>query len=279
MPADKLETMLREQLAADEPQPAPETPAPAGSGDSGAGAAPGMVPAATPAPTDDDDADPPEAQPGEPSVPRHALVDERQKRRDWKEKAARLEGEAAELRKRLEALEQARQQPQQPEPPPFQFTDPAVDPQRAIQEQLQNHMFHVSEMMIRQRLGDEAVDQTLREFQTLASQDRTLWDRVRQQRDPWAWAHSEVQRQKMLQEVGSDPSAYEAKLRAKWEAERAAQTPTGPANTPPPPMPQSLAGARSVAGRSAPAWSGPPSDADAIAAIRASRMAGRANGR
>jgi hypothetical protein len=231
-------------------------------------------------PTQDDDPDPPEATSGEGSSFRQALVDERQKRRDWKDRAARAEAATEELRKQLEEAKKPPVPAPQPRPQPgFQFTDWATNPEQAAQERFENQLFHISEMMTRARIGDEAADKLLSDFQTLAERDPTLWYRVRGQRDPWAWAEAEVKRQHLLADMGTDPAAYrariEAELRAKWEAERAAAQPAAPANPPPPNMPVSLATVRSVAGRTAPAWTGPPSDADTIAQNRAERMAGR----
>jgi hypothetical protein len=141
-----------------------------------------------------------------------------------------------------------------------------------------NTVFNVSEMLARREHGDEHVDKLVNDFAEMARNDPTLWEKVRGQRDPFGWAHREMERQRLLRDVGDDPSAYEKKLREKWEAERTAQMPAGlavPTNTPAPNMPQSLAGVRSVAGRTAPVWSGPPSDQQIAADIRAHRMASR----
>jgi hypothetical protein len=68
----------------------------------------------------------------------------------------------------------------------------------------------------------------------------------------------------VVREVGDDPNAYEAKLRAKWEAERG-QPEAPPRVSPAAGMQPSLAGQRSVAARTAPGFSGPPSLEDIFA--------------
>ena len=78
----------------------------------------------------------------------------------------------------------------------------------------------------------------------------------------------EVERQRVLRDVGDDPSAYrtkiEAEARAKWEAEAKAAVPVSPAAG----LQPSLANARSVAGRSAATWTGEPSLEDVLAPIQ-----------
>jgi len=217
-------------------------------------------------------------------VPRQALIDERRTRQDWKDRAIRAETEreaerkqAEELRKRIEALEKpSAPQAQQPRQQ-FQWADPVQDPQTWMMQQVMHQKFENSELRLRDRLGDEVVDQTVAAFTELANREPMLWDRIKAERDPFGWAHREVQRQQLLHDVGTDPEAYKAKLRAEWEAERAAQTPqvTAPTNTPPPNMPPSLANARSAAPRSAPQWSGPISEKQLVAGIREQRLANR----
>jgi hypothetical protein len=65
---------------------------------------------------------------------------------------------------------------------------------------------------------------------------------------------------RLHEEIGTDPAAYEQKLRAKWEAERGADPLVSPvANLPP-----SLANARSSAPRGMNGFSGPPSIDDIL---------------
>jgi hypothetical protein len=232
------------------------------------------------APETDEDEPPRDARDGEPAVPRQALIDERTKRQDWKDRASRAEALAEERRQQLEQLQNQREAAARPQPqqePQFRFADPQQDPALYAAQQAQNAVYNTSELLARQLHGDEVVDKAVEEFIGLAQRDPTLWHRMQQQRHPFEWVRREVERQKLLHEI-EDPEKYKAKLRAEWEAERAAQMPPAvatPANTPPPNMPPSLANVRSAAPRTAPQWSGPLSDTQAANYFREHRMANR----
>ena len=285
----KLEAFLASEAGDNRPAPQPQEP-PKPEPQQSPPAEP-KEPTAPPEPQQeaDDEEQPREARIGEPVVPREALLDERAKRQDWKEKAVRAEALAAErekqaedLRKRIEALEKRQQappQPQQQQPgQQFQFTPWEVDPVRRQQEELLNHKFDQSESFARYKLGDEVVDKLIADFAEMTAQNPALRAQLFMQRDPFGWAHKEVERQRLLREVGDDPTSYEQKLRAKWEAEMAARQPPQvalPQNTPPPNMPPSLANVRSAAPRTAQAWSGPLSDQAFAQDMRARRMATR----
>jgi hypothetical protein len=221
----------------------------------------------------EDDAEPPQALDGEPVIPRRAYEDERRKRQDWKEKAARLEGELAAYKAQQE---QARQ-PQPEQMPPLAPIDPAQDPvgfTARLQQVLLNERLNNSEERLREKIGDEKLNEYVNEFKQLAQRDQTLFGKLYSQTNPYAWMAREVDRLRHLREVGDDPSAYrariEAEARAKWEAEAAAK--------PPPPSPAagmqpSLATARSVAGRTASTWTGEPSLEEVLAPVQNRRSA------
>jgi len=226
-----------------------------------------------PKPPGEDDAEPPQALDGEPVIPRRAYEDERRKRQDWKEKAARLEGELAAYKAQQE---QARQ-PQPEQMPPLAPIDPAQDPvgfTARLQQVLLNERLNNSEERLREKIGDEKLNEYVAEFKQLAQRDQTLFGKLYSQTNPYAWMTREVDRLRHLREVGDDPSAYrariEAEARAKWEAEAAAK--------PPPPSPAagmqpSLATARSVAGRTASTWTGEPSLEEVLAPVQNRRSA------
>ena len=280
-PNEKLDAFLEANSAdtpvpepQEAPKPEPQQPEPDK----------GKEPVATPEPAQepDDDEAPREARPGEVAVPRQAYEAERTRRQSWVERAARAEAQAEELRKRVEAFEKQQQAAAQPPPqyqpePAFQWADPQTDPATFVQQQIMNQNFHLSERMMRKEIGKEATDKLIADFRELTRADPTLIHRVRMQDDPFDWARREVERHRVLSEMGDDPTTYEQKLRAKWEAEQAAQTPQValPQNTPPPAMPPSLAGVRSAAPRGAPAWTGPLSDQDFAREMREQRMANR----
>lgn len=195
------------------------------------------------------------------TVPLAALEGERKARQDWKEKALVAEGEMAELRRQLE---EARKPPSQ-SAPVAQPIDPSVDPQGfvgRVQEVMLNERLNTSEMMVRKELGGEKVDAMIAEFKTLAQADPALFAKLYQQPHPYEWAHKEVEKAKALREIGEDPAAYRARIRAEIEAEIGA-APTAEAARPALPGP-SLATARNAAPRSAPAFSGPDSIEDIL---------------
>lgn len=169
----------------------------------------------------------------EQHVPLAALEAERKTRQDWKEKAIRAEAE----------LEQLRKQPQQ------HYQPQQVDPLQAVQQQLVNERFNTSEMLVKQAHAD--ADEVVNVFMEAAKANPALAAALHQQRHPWDFAYKEGKRLRMLQEVGDDPAAYRAKVEAEIRAQLQATAP------PQVNVPQSLNGARSVAPRNAPAWTGP----------------------
>jgi hypothetical protein len=220
----------------------------------------------------EDDAEPPQPLDGEPVIPRRAYEDERRKRQDWKERAARLEGELTAIRRQQE---EARQPPPE-QMPPLQPIDPAQDPvgfTARLQQVLLNERLNNSEERIREKIGDEKLNEYVNEFKQLAQRDQTLFGKLYSQTNPYAWMTREVDRLRHLREVGDDPSAYrariEAEARAKWEAEAKAAPPPSPAAN----MQPSLATARSVAGRTASTWTGEPSLEDVLAPVQNRRSA------
>jgi len=278
MANEQLESFLASESApAPAAEPAPSTPA----------EAPPAAPKPTPEPKPDkgdkpaaakpepeDDGEPPQALDGEPVIPRRAYEDERRKRQDWKEKAARLEGELAAVRRQQEEAQQraAAPPPQQYQPPP----DPAADPrgfaQYALMEQqkaMLNERLNTSEMMLRDKIGDEKLNEYVAEFRTMANADPALFGKLYSQPHPYSWMTREVDRLRLVRDVGDDPAAYRAKIeseaRTKWEAEAAARPPP---ISPAAGMQPSLANARSVAGRTAGAWSGEPSLEDVLSPVQ-----------
>ena len=283
---DKLEAFLSSEAGdnrpATEPQEAPKPEPQQPDPDKG------KEPVAPSEPQQEGDDDEPvrAARPGEAAVPQAALIDERAKRHQWREEAARYKAQAEErekqaedLRKRLEALEQRQALPPQPQyqEPAFQWADPQTDPHTYNAQREMMQRANISEMMMRREIGAEATQKLIAEFHDLARTDPLLMQRVRMELDPYDFARREVERQRVLREVGDDPTSYEKRLREKWEAEQAAKTPAIalPQNTPPPNMPPSLASVRSAAPRGAPQWSGPLSDQQFSVAMREHRMAQR----
>ena len=262
------ETQLDAFLKEDEPAPVAETPPPA----------PEPEPKAEPAPkpeTDDDEPIPVAAE-GEPAVPRRALEDERHKRQNYAVQAAKFEAERDMLAKQLEELKKS-PPPQPVAREPLPPIDPSVDPEgyhrRVIEVQL-NAQLNNSEMLVRDKLGDEAVDAAVVEFKQAAEADPTLFNKLYQQKHPYGWLIKEVERQRLQREVGDDPVKWREtereRIRKEIEAERGAQ----PAErvSPVAGLPPSLANVRSAAGRSAPADTGDMSLDDLVKDIRAAAV-------
>lgn len=171
-------------------------------------------------------------------VPLAALEAERKGRQDWKEKAIRFEEEAKQLRERL-----ATPQTYEPQEP--------VDPVVRLHQEVVNERFNTSELLARQKYAD--LDEVVETFMAAAQQNPALAAQLQTQRHPWEFAYQEGQRMKAMQEIGTDPRAYRERLKAELLAEL--QQSPKPASAP---LPQSLATARSAAGRSSGAFTGPP---------------------
>jgi hypothetical protein len=201
-----------------------------------------------------------------------SVVDATKKEReDWKTKATIAETKLEAAVRELEEAKRAASRPQQPQQPRTPV-NPATDPagyHEEVQRLLINERLNQSEMLARRELGAEKVDALVAEFRAEAAKDEGLFGQLYQQPDPYAWAAKELERRRLVREVGDDPAGYEAKLRAKWEEERGAVPAPPPLQkiSPAAGMQPSLAGQRSVAARTAPAWSGAPSLDDIVASI------------
>lgn len=249
---DRLDSFLNSE-------PAPEPVADAAPAE---GAAP-----ATEKPVEADDE--PQAQPAEGdtrTVPLAALEGERAARKDWKEKAVRSEGEITELRRQLE--DARRPPPAPPAPPQYQQPiNPMEDPEgfvQRMQEVTISNKLDVSEMMLRNAIGGEAVDAVIAEFKVAAGTNPSLFGQLYQQPHPYEWAHKQVEAMRLQRDIGTDPAAYKAKMRAEWEAEMANPVAPQQPRAAMPNMAPSLARTASAAPRSAPAFSGPPAMEDIL---------------
>ena len=169
--------------------------------------------------------------------------------------------------------------PQQPPPQMQPLPDPQQDPVGfargfAIQQQqmLLNERLNMSEMMLREKLGPDKVDEYVNEFKQHAERDPTLFGKLYTQTNPYGWMTREVDRLRLQRDIGDDPAKFRERLiaeeRAKWEAEAAQRGPAVPQAAPVPGMQPSLANARSVAGRTAAAWTGEPSLEDVLAPVQ-----------
>lgn len=174
----------------------------------------------------------------EKHVPLAALEAERRGRQDWKERATRAEERARMLEEQQQARATQGEQPQQ-------------DPLQAMEVRFVNLTLNASERMARKTYGDEAVNQAFERFRTATVKNPLLHQQAMSSADPWDFVVQEAQRMSVLEEVGSDPKAYRERLKAELMAEL--QKTNAPALN----LPSSLAGARSTATRTAPAYTGP----------------------
>jgi hypothetical protein len=280
---EQLESFLKEQSDAPAAVPSAESnPTPEVAPDTKADAPAQEVSPDTPESNDDVKV---EARPNDSrTVPLAALEGERKARQDWKEKASRAEGELAELRRQLEEAKRpptpVPQQQQAPAPQMLPLPDPNVDPVGYVtafaarqQVAMFNERLNNSEMMMREKMPAAELDAYVADFKRELERDPSLVGKLQTQIHPYGWLVKEVDRLRLLRDVGDDPTAFrariEAEARAKWEAEAAARGPAVPQAAPLPNMAPSLATARSVAGRTAPAWTGEASEEDVVDQIRA----------
>lgn len=180
-------------------------------------------------------------------VPVSAFVKARE---DWKQKATRADEQAKLYREENERLRKQAESFQQ-----FQQSQQQLSPEQALEARLFDERCNMSRMALLSEVKDESLlDQKAVEFAQLVQQDHTLADRMRNSPHPWKFVLDTVKQAAFLKEVGSDPDAYRAKVEAEIMAKLQAQQPqtTAPLN-----VPASLNGARSVAPRNAPTFSGP----------------------
>lgn len=168
-------------------------------------------------------------------VPLAALEAERKGRQDWKEKAIRYEEELKALRERNQQPNQMPQQDQQPVDPIF------------------NARLDFSEALVRSKHDD--AEEVVNYFIDKARANPALVAQCFQSRFPWEFAYEQGQRMKAMEEMG-DPAAYREKVRAELLAELQQSQPVQAAASAPP-IPQSLASARSSATRTASTFTGP----------------------
>lgn len=205
-------------------------------------AEPAAEPSATPAPEDDS-----------PTVPRKALIDERNKRQT-------LEGQLEEVNRRLASM--TPQVPtQQPQVKPDQWDDPegherwlieqagGVAEQRAVVAFQRQHVIMSAEAA-KAKYPDylEKVDV----FERLSTENPGLSAQMFSHPSPAEFAYQTAKTHEEVSQYGS-LDEWKAAEKVKWEAEALERLKaTLPSNAPP-----TLSTERNVGSRSGPAWSGP----------------------
>jgi hypothetical protein len=217
----------------------------------------------------------PQDDDGAPMVPRAALEDERAKRRKYTDELADVRRQFGEFQSQFTGFMQAFQaqqrptqqpQPQQPAPDFFEAPDQYLAHQlQPVQQAIVEQREQFSRMMATEKFGEEAVNTA---YSTIAQRinagDRNAafeLQRIMSSPHPYGSLVNWHQQQATLQEIGSDPAAYKAKLRAEWEAEMGQQGQPAPSpqqgGQQPQAMPSSFTQTRSAGPRTTPQWSGP----------------------
>lgn len=166
---------------------------------------------------------PPPGEDGQ-RIPIIALLEEREKRQQY-------EAQVSQLQKRLQELEEA----QEPVQAPDMFEDPEgyqQHQQQAVAQAIWNNTLNNSESMVREVMGDEAVDKATEAFK--ATNDPTLWAKLQQERHPYKWLVQWHQQQELLAEIGSDPAAYRARIEQEAIEKAKAELAQSPASKAPP---------------------------------------------
>lgn len=152
-------------------------------------------------------------------VPLIELQSEREKRQEAqkaREEEARLRTEAEENARRYQAQLQemerriaAAQNP--PPPPPDLFEDPNAWQQNIrseMEQRMINERANMSELLARNKYGDEIVDKALQ-----AATSQGIAPQFLRARDPYGALLDWHKRASFVQEIGPDPEAYKNKLR------------------------------------------------------------------
>jgi hypothetical protein len=185
--------------------------------------------------------EPEPAPPAEPKEDRHApltaLLDEREKRQA-------AQRELQDLRRKMQEIEAAKA----PKPDFFENPEQALAQERAqFQFMLWNERLNMSEAITRQAHGDEAVEEATAAYQAAMRDNPTLEAELKRERNPYGYVVKWHQRQKMLSEIGDDPSSYRAKLETEIRERLMDELQQNPPSPPKPSAPpRSLATAPSA---------------------------------
>jgi len=192
-----------------------------------------------------------QGEPTSPSTDKHvplaALEAERSQRKDWKERALRLEGEMKAMREQRERVQEPQEEQRQ------------MDPIQVMQQRMLDQHYNTSQLLAKQSYKD--LDEKVEVFMEAAKQNPALVAAMQQQAHPYEFAYREAERMLLQKEMGNDPSAYRAKLETEIREKLLAEMGQSNQSAAPaaPRIPASLAGARSSAGRTAGVFTGPPS--------------------
>jgi hypothetical protein len=161
---------------------------------------------------------PPQTQNGKllsQPVPLAELKKEREKRQEYQAQLETLRAEVverdAEYRRQLDDLKRSLAAPKAPPPPPPDFqSDPIGALQYRDQQQqtvLLNERLNMSEMLVREKHGDELVDAATQWAEQTGEVARFIG-----QRNPYGELIKAYKKHQALAEIGDDPSVYRRRL-------------------------------------------------------------------
>lgn len=183
-------------------------------------------------------------------VPLSELQSERKKRQEYEQRFTQIQQEAAAREAYYQQQLRQYQQPQQPPEDPDLFEDPdgffkqRLDP---IQQRLENTRLDLSEDRARERFGDDTVNEALQ-----AASRMGILGNFAQGRHPYGELVQWFEREKTLNEVGTDPAAYREKLLQEARQQVLEEMKTGKSpGQPQPRFPTSLADQTSAGGQGA----------------------------
>jgi hypothetical protein len=127
-----------------------------------------------------------------------------------------------------------------------------------VRAELTSYKLDTSEDYARRTYPDYA--DKAKAFFAMASSNRELAQQAMSAPNPGEFVYRAGQQLLLASEIGNDPSAYEARLRAKWEAERSGEA-SAPVTRPAAP-PRSLASVRGSGATASRSYSGPRSAED-----------------
>lgn len=160
-------------------------------------------------------------------VPLSVVLDERERRQ-------KAEQQVAELKKWREQQEREAAQREAQKKAPDWFEDPQAAAQfqaQSIQRQVLNTHLNQSQFLAEREFGKEIVGET----EAFVRQNPHVIAQVRNHPSPWHAAVEVYQRHKAIEEIGTDPEAYKAKLREEIQAEILNQAPVQQKTKAPPP--------------------------------------------
>lgn len=162
--------------------------------------------------------EPPAPEPEEPvsepvqHAPLTALLDEREKRQEAQRKAEDFDRQLREMRAEL----QKAQQPKQEAPDWFENPQEAAQfHNNQVEQQFQSRMLQQSKFLAEREFGSETVTEAVQYFDQHPQASQQFKDHP----SPFHAAVEFYQRQKVAQEIGSDPEAYKAQLREELRKE------------------------------------------------------------